>query len=108
MSKLKDEEIDYIVEVYKEVGTIKKTQEITGFSYTAINRYVRDMSSRKKVSRDCKNKINQYDYRTGAFIKEWIKPRHAAIELNINPSLICLCLSGRLKQTHGFIFKYPR
>ena len=106
ISKLKGEEIDYIVKTYKEVNSIAKTAEITGFSKGAINNYVRSISSTKKVSRDYKNKIKQFNAKTGEFIRDWSRPAQASKELNIDPALISMCLSRKLKQTHGYIFIY--
>lgn len=106
MTKLKPEEIDYIVETYKEVNSIAKTAEITGFSYGAVNRHVRFMSSKKKCSRDCKNIILQIDLKKNIVICEWFKPSIAAKTLKINPAEICRVLKGELKQAGGFGWKY--
>lgn len=108
MSKLKGEEIDYIVDTYKEVKSIIKTAEITGFSKITVNRYVRDISSKDKHSRDCKNPVNQINLKTGQIIKPWDKPNHAAKELNINLAEIVRVLSGELKQAGGFGWKYVK
>lgn len=108
MSKLKGKEIDFIVDTYKEVNSIAKTAEITGFSKTTVNNYVRGISSQKKVSRNYKNRIRQLDASTGELIKEWDKPSRAAKELGIDPGLISKCLSWQLKQTNGFIFEYVK
>lgn len=106
MSKLKGKEIDYIVDTYKEVKSIVKTAEITGFSKLTVNRYVMDMSSKDKRSRYQKNYCNQIDLSTGEIIKQWDKPRHAALELNISFSEICRVLNGELKQAGGYGWKY--
>ncbi|MBN1058590.1 hypothetical protein FDB23_03070 [Clostridium botulinum] len=106
MSKLKNKEIDYIVDTYKEVKSIVKTVEITGFSKITVNKYVREISSLDKRSRNCKNLIQQINLQTGGIIKVWTKPRHAAKELKINLAEIVRVAKGELKQAGGFGWKY--
>ena len=106
MSKLKREEIDYIVNTYKEVRSINKTSKMTGFSKNTVNRYVMDMSSKDKRSKNCKNVIKQIDIKTGEIIKEWNKPSHAAKELNINLAEIVRVAKGELSQAGGFGWEY--
>jgi len=106
MTKLKPKQIDYIVETYKRVDSILETAKITGFSYKAVNNYVRDLSSKKKCSRNCRNPVLQIDLKTERIICEWFKPSMAARYLKINPSEICLALQGKVKQAGGFGWKY--
>lgn len=106
MSKLKNEEIDSIFNIYKDIRSIAKTAEITGFSKITVNKYVRELSSTDKRSRDCKNPIKQIDLKTGKTIKNWTKPAHASKELKINLAEIVRVAKGELKQAGGFGWKY--
>ncbi len=106
MSKLRKEEIDYIEKVYREVRSIQKTSEITGFSKPTVNRYVKEISCLNPRSRDCKNPIYQIDLETKEVIKEWDKPAIASKELNINPAEITRVAKGELKQAGGFGWEY--
>ena len=106
MSKLKGEEIDYIVNTYKEVKSIVKTYKITGFSKNTVNKYVSDVSSTDKRSRNCKNEVEQIDLDNGKVIKEWFKPSHASRELDISLSEIVRVLKGELKQAGGYGWRY--
>jgi hypothetical protein len=42
----------------------------------------------------------------GIFIQEWPSVHEASRKLKITNSNICECISGKHKQTHGFLFKY--
>lgn len=108
MSKLKKQEIEYIVETYKKLKSISKTAEITGFSKLTVNKYVMDISKNDKRSRNCKNLVNQIDLDTGKIIKQWEKPRHAAVELNITESEISRVLKGELRQAGNYGWKYVK
>lgn len=106
MSRLKKEEIAYIEKVYEEVRSIKKTEEITGFSNSAVIRYTKHMSSLNPRSRNCPNPIYQINLEDNSIIKEWVKPSIAAKELCINPAEICRVAKGELRQAGGFGWKY--
>ena len=106
MSKLRREEISYIEEVYRDVKSIKKTSEITGFSTLTVNKYVKHISSLNPRSRYCKNPIHQINLETKEIIKEWDKPSIAARELSINPAEITRVAKGELKQAGSFSWKY--
>lgn len=108
MSKLKNDEIDYIINTYKDIKSISKTAEITGYSKITVNRYVMDISSLDKHSRNCKNPINQIDLETKKVIKEWGKPSYASKELNINLSEIVRVAKGELGQAGGFGWRYVK
>ncbi|AWZ50046.1 hypothetical protein C3495_14490 (plasmid) [Clostridiaceae bacterium 14S0207] len=108
MSKLKEKEIDYIVETYKELKSIRKTAKKTGFSYTTVNRYVIDISSLDPRSRYFKNTVLKIDLNSGEVIGKYFKPAHAAKELGINPAEICRCLKGELKQAGGFSWRWEK
>lgn len=84
MSQLSDIEIDTILEVYKELGSIEKTSKQTGFSVVTVQKYVKHLSSRNRSSKDCKNPILQIDIKTGKIIKEWDRPAVASKELKID------------------------
>lgn len=106
MSKLRKEEVEYIEEVYRDVKSIKRTAEITGFSTMTVNKYVKHISCLNPRSRDCKNPIYQINLETKEIIKEWEKPSIAAKELNINPAEITRVAKGELKQAGGFTWEY--
>lgn len=102
MSKLKNEEIDLIVNTYKEIKSIRKTAEITGFSVNTVNKYVMDISKHDIRSRNCKNEILQINLRDNSILREWSKPSAASKELKISSAEICRVLKGELKQAGGF------
>lgn len=106
MSKLKAEEIDYIMETYKKLKSIEKTAEATGFCKNAVNSYVKDISSKDKRSRDCLNPVLQIDINTNKVIKEWNKPSMACKSLGISNSEVCRVLKGELSQAGGFGWRY--
>lgn len=108
MSLLKESEIEFIEEVYKDVKSIVKTAELTVFSKITVNKYVRHISSLDKRSRDCLNEVYQIDLNTNEIIKKWGKPSVTAKELNINPSEICRVLKGELSQAGGYSWKYKK
>ncbi|KEI12759.1 MULTISPECIES: hypothetical protein [Clostridium] len=106
MSKLKNKEIDYIVEVYKKEKSIAKTMQITGFCKNTVNKYVAEMSSKDKRSRNCLNPVEKIDANTGEVLNEYKKPRLAAIRESISPASICRCLKGELETAGGFKWRY--
>lgn len=106
MSKLIKQEIEYIEKVYRDVKSIQKTADITGFSTMTVNKYVKHISCLNPKSRDCKNTIYQIDLTTKEIIKEWEKPSIAAKELNINPAEITRVAKGELKQAGNFGWEY--
>lgn len=106
MSKLRKEEVEYIEEVYRDVKSIKRAAEITGFSTMTVNKYVKHISCLNPRSRDCKNPIYQINLETKEIIKEWEKPSIAAKELNINPAEITRVAKGELKQAGNFGWEY--
>ncbi|KGM94692.1 hypothetical protein IRP63_16140 [Clostridium phage CWou-2020a] len=106
MSKLKNKEIDYILEVYKKEKSIEKTVKITGFSKNTVNKYVEEISSKDKRSRNCLNPIEKLDANTGQVLEEYRKPSIAAIKEAIHPASICRCLKGELDTAGGFKWRY--
>lgn len=108
MSLLKNEEIEYIEQIYEEVKSISKTAEITGFSKNTVNKYVKFKSSQDKRSRDKENIVYQINISDNSVVKEWFKPSVAARELNINAAEVCRVLKGELKQAGGYGWKYKK
>ena len=108
MSKLKSNEIDYIIETYKKLKSIEKTAKETGFSKVTVNKYVIDMSSKDKRSKNCLNRIKQLDLKTNEIIKVWNKPAYASKELDISLSEIIRVANGELRQAGGYKWEYVK
>lgn len=106
MSKLKDSEIDEIIDNYKKTKSISQTAKLTGFSKGTVNKYVQDMSCKDSRSIHCKNSILQIDKNTKKILKEYYKPSVAAKENNINPACICRCLKKDIATAGGYMWKY--
>ncbi|WP_407301663.1 homing endonuclease associated repeat-containing protein [Clostridium botulinum] len=105
MSKLKKNEIEYIINTYKETQSIEKVSKITGFSKGAVNRYVKSMSQANRHSRYCPNYILQLNSEN-IIIREWKSPTDASKDLNINLASICRVLKGELNSAGGYKWNY--
>jgi hypothetical protein len=61
--------------------------------------------TKQKISENHKKPIIQFSI-TGQFIREYTSRNEAAMELNINPTMISNHIVGRKKSAGGFLWKY--
>jgi|GEM_PF-6158563 len=107
MSKLKDNEIDLIVDTYIKYKSIAKTAKETSYCMNTVNKYVMNYSKQSKHSRYKIIPIVQLDINNN-YIDTYKSIADASRKLNIPQSNIAHVLRGYIKQTKGYIFKYEK
>lgn len=105
-SGLTEYEIRMIREHYKKSNSIEKTAKELRHSKITVNKYVRDISSKKTVSRYANKKVLKINPKTGKIEKEYKNSRTAAILCHISASGLSQCLNGYTDTCGGFMWAF--
>lgn len=90
-----------ILAVYSQTKSIYKTSEITGWSASTVNKYVKDISIWRPASRNFPGHVIQKDI-NGKMVNVFRTAKEAAEVTGISESNICHCISGKTKLAGGF------
>jgi 6-phosphogluconolactonase (cycloisomerase 2 family) len=104
--KLAEDEVQNIRSKYLELKSIDKVAKTLGHAKNTVNKYVKDLSSLDKRSRNNNIAVFKIDAITGKIIGKFKNANSAATMCHIAVSNLNQCLSNKTNSAGGFCWCY--